>query len=1431
MLLRKTLLASLLVLAVLPAPASAIDPSAPDVETFGVQSLDLSSVEVLGRVNPSGDETQFQVEYDVASSAWCQTSGSSGAPGNQTTTGTLAEADNTYHVVSVELVGLASGTEYCARLAATNSAGSGHGAIVRFAAGAPAVQTLVGQSTGATTGSVGGSVNPVGRPTQYWARYAPASSDWCQSGGDSGSALDVTTPQSLVQTDNAAHAVTVNLTGLTPETEYCAQLVARSDAGISSGDQVTFATDVAPVQLCGATWGGGGGSWTDPNWTFEAPATDGNGDGYPDVDDNVCIPSGVVNLSSAETVAGLMVTGGARLDISGALSLDDPGTLAANDGEATVASDATVQLTSTAPAGSALIGGTLMNGGTLRTLEGAGGARTLSFAAIANGGGATLESNTATSIGAFAFTNSGTITADGSLATNRHTALSTAGHDFNLNAGTIGGSGTFLVENGTYHHNGGDVSPAVLSATAESLDLDGAGTATVNAIRGTSSLTGNVAAGKTVNVVGGVVDQPASLSVASDLTSSGTIALSNSASGDGGDATLDLGANTLTNAGALRSQAVGSGAGSRTVSGAGTLVNAAGGTLDLHHATTVESHLANAGAVDLPDGVAATMTNFDFVQTGGTTALGGQLDLSTGRLDLQGGTLAGDGQVGGSLENGGGTVSPGGAAPALLTVSGDYVQGQNGTLRVDVEGTAAGTGHDRLAAGGTATLGGALAVDGAGFTPGDGDEFTFVTATGALSGTFATESGMGIGGGRGYDTAYTAGAPGSAKLLVADLHVLTVGRDGSGAGTVTSTPLGIECGDDCTQEYAEGKRVTLTAAPAAGSRFGGWSGTGTDACSGTTCEVTMTAAREVTATFVQQRALAVTKDGSGAGSVTSDIAGIDCGDDCAEDYDQDTVVALTAAPAEGSRFGGWSGAGCSGTGTCQVTMSAAREVTATFVRRHTLAVANGGTGSGAVTGAGIDCGTDCEETYDQDTLVTLTAAPAQGSRFGGWSGAGCSGTGSCQVTMSAARDVAATFVRQHALAIARTGNGTGSVSATGIDCGSDCDEVYDLGTVVTLTAAPAGGSRFGAWSGAGTAGCTGATCQVTMSQARSVTVSFVQQRALIVGRTGNGTGAVTGAGIDCGSDCFESVDQGATVTLTATPAAGSRFAGWSGDCSGTAACQLTMSHARNVTAVFTQIEDADGDGVSPPADCNDRNAEIRPGATDVPGNGIDEDCSGADAQSPPPPVEAGPDPHPGPDPAPASDRDGDGVPDASDPEPDDPAVPGPFGATNSNDTLDATGVGETICGLLGDDVINGLGGNDTLFGDLCNVKARLAAARTAVGGNDTLRGGTGNDVLYGAGGADRLFGDDGADRLFGGAGNDTLSGGRGKDTLDGGTGNDKLTGGADANRYKGGAGNDSISARNGKRETIDCGAGKKDSASVDRRDWVKGCERVKRAKK
>lgn len=89
-------------------------------------------------------------------------------------------------------------------------------------------------------------------------------------------------------------------------------------------------------------------------------------------------------------------------------------------------------------------------------------------------------------------------------------------------------------------------------------------------------------------------------------------------------------------------------------------------------------------------------------------------------------------------------------------------------------------------------------------------------------------------------------ANGSFTINRAATHQLSVSKAGTGSGTVTSSPAGISCGSDCSENYTSGTSVTLSQSATTGSTFAGWSG----ACSGTgSCVVSMTQARSVTATF------------------------------------------------------------------------------------------------------------------------------------------------------------------------------------------------------------------------------------------------------------------------------------------------------------------------------------------------------------------------------------------------------------------------------------------------------------------------------------------------------------------------------------------------------------------------------------------------------
>lgn len=150
-----------------------------------------------------------------------------------------------------------------------------------------------------------------------------------------------------------------------------------------------------------------------------------------------------------------------------------------------------------------------------------------------------------------------------------------------------------------------------------------------------------------------------------------------------------------------------------------------------------------------------------------------------------------------------------------------------------------------------------------------------------------------------------------------------------GQGSVTSSNGALSCTAGCTGHFAKGASVVLTATPAVGYQFVGWEG----ACTGSqSCVLSMTERKIVRAVFTEQaknHTLSVTVNGSGA--VTSLPVGINCpAANCNAAFTENTSVSLTAVPGQGSQFAGWQGA-CVGTGVCQLTMIAARQVTAEFL--------------------------------------------------------------------------------------------------------------------------------------------------------------------------------------------------------------------------------------------------------------------------------------------------------------------------------------------------------------------------------------------------------------------------------------------------------------------------------------------------------------------
>ena len=162
----------------------------------------------------------------------------------------------------------------------------------------------------------------------------------------------------------------------------------------------------------------------------------------------------------------------------------------------------------------------------------------------------------------------------------------------------------------------------------------------------------------------------------------------------------------------------------------------------------------------------------------------------------------------------------------------------------------------------------------------------------------------------------------------------------------------------------------------------------------------------------------------------------------------------------------------------------------------TLSVSLPGNGSGQVTSdpEGIDCGSDCQETYRVATEVVLSASPGTGSDFSGWSGCDIVSQGLCTVTTDVGKSVTALFsLKRFDLTVTKSGGGQGEVTVsegTLVWAGSTGKASYDYGTRIVLGAVPAPDTLFAGWSGGA---CTGTgPCEVTLDRAKEVTAAFVR---------------------------------------------------------------------------------------------------------------------------------------------------------------------------------------------------------------------------------------------------------------------------------------------------------------------------------------------------
>jgi hypothetical protein len=418
---------------------------------------------------------------------------------------------------------------------------------------------------------------------------------------------------------------------------------------------------------------------------------------------------------------------------------------------------------------------------------------------------------------------------------------------------------------------------------------------------------------------------------------------------------------------------------------------------------------------------------------------------------------------------------------------------------------------------------------------------------------------------------------------------LKVARSGSGKGTVGSVDGRIVCDgsstESCSARYIKGASVTLAAAPAVPTTdvFSGWGG----ACSGVdTCTVTMADQRVVDAVFNLDGfgALIVTKPGKGRGFIQSAPEGVSCGDQCSASFSLAASVApivmLTAQADDTSTFGGFTG-DCmvqADRTTCLATVDGIERVSADFAfKSYGLSITWAGNGEGKVSaalddGSALSCAKPeaCVKQVEFNTTAVLTAEPLEGSMFVGWSGSGCGLEPTCRIDVMSETMVVANFaVREPSLTVGVTGEG--AVSCNGMPCAMQ----YVYGTSITFDAMPAAGWQLSSWDGACAGTPVAMPCVKTITVNAAVLATFTRkQYKLAVTIAGTGTGSVAGTLACDGSQkqpCTAEVSKGDAIKLTASPAAGSTFAGWGGACGGTGECALdAVSGDVEVTANFTK---------------------------------------------------------------------------------------------------------------------------------------------------------------------------------------------------------------------------------------------------------------------
>jgi uncharacterized repeat protein (TIGR02543 family) len=257
-------------------------------------------------------------------------------------------------------------------------------------------------------------------------------------------------------------------------------------------------------------------------------------------------------------------------------------------------------------------------------------------------------------------------------------------------------------------------------------------------------------------------------------------------------------------------------------------------------------------------------------------------------------------------------------------------------------------------------------------------------------------------------------------------------------------------------------------------------------------------------------------------------------------------VSITALPAAGYGFGGWSGDASGTQNPLVVPMTTARNIVASFTG-HTVAVRPNPVGTGLVTR------TPDRATYAPGELVTLTATALDGAMFTHWSGGASGSTNPLTIEVQGSLDIVANFVGFPIFTHVSPEDG-------GLIERVPETPVYAPGTQVQLRAVGVGGRVFSHWSGDLSGNLNPIT--VTLDHSLDVVANFI-------GHPLTTSVAPAGSGLVTLTPSNPYYAPGATVQLKALPSHDNDFTHWTGDASGTSlTVDVVMDGPKTVTANF-----------------------------------------------------------------------------------------------------------------------------------------------------------------------------------------------------------------------------------------------------------------------